>query len=210
MPKLSIQGWTRKLDRTPRRQVHDHQDGSPSPAMGCVMTVRLWMERRRQRRALGELAELNSYLLEDIGLSQEEARREAARPFWQINRETRSMPRAWILAAALRVFSQATQAAAEPACKPVLVVKDVGFSEVINLKRFWTATVDVDASRCAASSGLFALAFVRLAENAPDLEFAEPFIWRAPQTKVRVEFSADEAVHAYRIDDVAACPCRGN
>ena len=177
--------------------------------MGCVMTVRLWMERRRQRGALGELAELNSYLLEDIGLSQGEARREAARPFWQINRETRSMPRAWILAAALLVLSQATQAA-ELACKPVLMVKNVGFSEVINLKRFWTATVDVDASRCAASSGLFALAFVRLSENAPDLEFAEPLIWRAPQTKVRVEFSADEAVHAYRIDDVAACPCRGN
>jgi len=115
-----------------------------------------------------------------------------------------------MLVAALLVFSQGTLAAAEPVCKPVLMVKDVGFSEMINLKRFWTATVDVDASRCATSSGLFALAFVRLAENAPDLEFAEPLFWQPGQTRVRVEFWADEAVHKYWVSDVAACPCRGN
>ena len=90
------------------------------------------------------------------------------------------------------------------------MVKDVGFSEMINLKRFWTATVDVDASRCVTASGLFALTFVRLAENAPDLEFAEPFIWREAQTRIRVEFWADEAVHNYWIGEVATCPCRGN
>ncbi len=68
----------------------------------------------------------------------------------------------------------------------------------------------VDASRCATVTGLFALGFVRLAENGPDLEFAEPFFWQPEQTKVRVEFWADEAVHKYWISDVATCPCRGN
>ncbi len=120
------------------------------------------------------------------------------------------MSRALVLAATLLVLSQGAQATAQPVCKPILVVKDVAFSKTVNLKRFWTATVDIDASRCATSSGLFALSFVRLAENGPDLEFTEPLVWRATQTKVRVEFWADEAVRDYTISDIAACPCRGN
>ena len=45
--------------------------------------VRRWRERSRQRAALGELAELNDHLLNDIGISQDDARREAAKPFWR-------------------------------------------------------------------------------------------------------------------------------
>lgn len=120
------------------------------------------------------------------------------------------MSRTSMMVVVLLVFSQATQATAEPVCKPALLVNDVGFSEVTNLKRFWTATVQVDASRCATSSGLFAFAFVRLSENAPDLEFAEPLFWKSERTSVRVEFWADEAVQKYWVSDVAACPCRAN
>ena len=112
--------------------------------------------------------------------------------------------------AALLLFAQAVQAAAQPACKPVMTVRDASLSEPINLKRYWTAVVHVDASRCATMTGLFALGFVRLAENGPDLEFAESFFWQPQQTKVRVEFWVDEAVHKYWIGEVAACPCRGN
>ena len=74
-------------------------------------------------------------------------------------------------------------------------------------QRWWTST-----HRAARpwTGGLFALGFVRLAENGPDLEFAEPFFWQPEQTKVRVEFWVDEAVDKYWISDVAACPCRGN
>lgn len=114
------------------------------------------------------------------------------------------------LVAALVLFSQGTQAAAQPVCKPVLTVKEASFSEAINLRRYWTAMVHVDASRCATVSGLFALGFVRLAENGPDLEFAESFFWQPDQTRVRVEFWVDEAVHKYWINDVATCPCRGS
>lgn len=39
-----------------------------------------WRRLARQRAAL---ADLEDYLLEDIGLTREEARREARRPFWQ-------------------------------------------------------------------------------------------------------------------------------
>jgi uncharacterized protein YjiS (DUF1127 family) len=45
-------------------------------------TIQVWIERSRQRRALGELADRNDHLLADIGLSVEQARCEAAKPFW--------------------------------------------------------------------------------------------------------------------------------
>jgi len=112
--------------------------------------------------------------------------------------------------AVLMLLAQGAQAAARPVCRPVLTVGDAKFSEAINLKRYWTAAVHVDASPCATVSGLFALGFVRLAESGLDLKFFEPFFWRPDQTQVRVEFWIDEAVHKYWISDVAACPCRGN
>jgi uncharacterized protein YjiS (DUF1127 family) len=46
-------------------------------------TLRVWGARTRQRHALRLLAERDDYLLKDIGLSQDEAFREAAKPFWQ-------------------------------------------------------------------------------------------------------------------------------
>jgi len=43
-----------------------------------------WMKRSRQRRALYEIAERDDHhLLKDIGVSREEAFREAGKPFWQ-------------------------------------------------------------------------------------------------------------------------------
>jgi uncharacterized protein YjiS (DUF1127 family) len=40
----------------------------------------LWWRRARTRR---ELAELDDRILADLGLDRVEARREAAKPFWQ-------------------------------------------------------------------------------------------------------------------------------
>ena len=49
---------------------------------GC-RTVARWLARSRQRRALREIAVNNDFhLLKDIGVSQEEALREAEKPFW--------------------------------------------------------------------------------------------------------------------------------
>ena len=42
-------------------------------------TIALWFARRRQRR---DLAELDEHLLKDIGVTREQAAREAAKPFW--------------------------------------------------------------------------------------------------------------------------------
>jgi uncharacterized protein YjiS (DUF1127 family) len=51
--------------------------------MGWPQTLRTWVERHRQRRALSYLADNKAYLLEDIGLSRRDALRESAKPFWQ-------------------------------------------------------------------------------------------------------------------------------
>ena len=48
----------------------------------CGHTIARWIERSRQRRALGDIAEID-YLLEHIGVSREEAFREAGKPFWR-------------------------------------------------------------------------------------------------------------------------------
>ena len=41
-----------------------------------------WLDRRHQRAALREIAD-DPHLLKDLGLSREEALREAAKPFWR-------------------------------------------------------------------------------------------------------------------------------
>jgi hypothetical protein len=111
---------------------------------------------------------------------------------------------------ALCSLLDAAQVAAQPACKPIVTVKEESFSRPFNLRRVWTASINVDASRCTTTSGLFSIGFIRLAENAPDLTFNEPFIWRLGQKRVVVEFWADEAVQKYWIADIAACPCRSD
>jgi uncharacterized protein YjiS (DUF1127 family) len=62
------------------RVAHRHHLHTP----GVVHILRLvesWAERHRQRRALEALED---FRLVDIGVSREQARREAAKPFWMI------------------------------------------------------------------------------------------------------------------------------
>jgi uncharacterized protein YjiS (DUF1127 family) len=60
-----------------RRDMHQR------PAAGLLATIRAWLARRRRRRTLGELTELDDHLLKDIGVSRQEAARECAKWFWQ-------------------------------------------------------------------------------------------------------------------------------
>jgi uncharacterized protein YjiS (DUF1127 family) len=51
---------------------------------GMRSAVRRWFARARQRRALRQLAErTDDYLLKDIGVTRDEAFREAEKPFWR-------------------------------------------------------------------------------------------------------------------------------
>jgi len=56
---------------------------SPVLAVNPAATMRKWIARARQRRALAEIAELNDHLLKDIGLTRDQALREAGKWFWQ-------------------------------------------------------------------------------------------------------------------------------
>ena len=111
--------------------------------------------------------------------------------------------------AAVVSLTAAGGAVSQPVCKPVLAVKQINFSEMHaqTMERRWTATVFVDASRCASTSGRFAVGFSRLKENAPEIDFREQFMWKSPSTIVAVYFWADEAAESYWVDSVAPCPC---
>ena len=76
------------------------------------------------------------------------------------------------------------------------------------MERTWSATLAVDASRCATTSGSFEILFTRLKENAPEIEFSEQFTWKPGSFEVSVNFWADEAVEGYWLHSIAACPCR--
>jgi uncharacterized protein YjiS (DUF1127 family) len=65
--------------------VYDGSDGTAASRITrCRRTIARWIARSRQRHALREIAESNDFhLLKDIGVSQEEAFREADKPFWR-------------------------------------------------------------------------------------------------------------------------------
>lgn len=73
MPKSSTSGFANYRTTTSRFEL-------PPILFGLIETIAVWSVRRRQRHAL---AELDEHLLNDVGLSREQARREAAKPFWK-------------------------------------------------------------------------------------------------------------------------------
>jgi hypothetical protein len=117
------------------------------------------------------------------------------------------LPQCILLAASIAAFS-ANSALGAPLCMPQLSFKEVRFSEIRDMRRTWTAVLNVDAASCAASTGRFYLRFVRAKENAPDLEFAEQLSWQSGRTQVSIEFWQDEALQDYSIGHVAPCACR--
>ena len=101
------------------------------------------------------------------------------------------------------------QAFAQQVCRPAFAFREVQLSPMQppTWERRWTAKVFADASRCATTAGYFEIGLSRLKENGVEVEFREQFIWSTPSSLVGVEFWADEAVEAYWIDSVQACPC---
>jgi uncharacterized protein YjiS (DUF1127 family) len=59
------------------------QDDATPLTVLCLHLLQTWIDRHRQRKALGDLAAMNGHLLQDIGVSQAAALREAAKPFWR-------------------------------------------------------------------------------------------------------------------------------
>ena len=164
---------------------------------GAAKAVAGLLERRRQLRALSDL---DDHLLRDIGLSREDVERACSRPFWKRHPA--------FLLSTLLVASNAAPVMSQEICKPTLSSKTSGHSEVVNRERRWTGVFAVAASRCATTAGSFDVEFVRLKEVGPDLSFKERFTWTPDQVEVILDLTWDEWVNAYRISDVAPCPCR--
>ena len=102
----------------------------------------------------------------------------------------------------------ATRSESQPVCRPALSLERSAHFDMLNQQRRWTGVVAVDAARCAATAGAFAIEFVRDKENAPVVAFTEHFTWRPGRTEVTVELWRDEWIDANRIVDVAPCACR--
>ena len=78
MSILSLPGARVSIRRSDREQ------RATGWAVAACRTITGWLARSRQRRALREIALTNDFhLLKDIGVSQEEALREAEKPFWR-------------------------------------------------------------------------------------------------------------------------------
>jgi hypothetical protein len=98
---------------------------------------------------------------------------------------------------------------AQPVCKPTIAFTDAHYApmKLPKLERTWTVAFTVDASRCATSSGNFSIRFTVWKENAPDTEYVETFQWIPDLNVISKEFWADEAVGAYKVNDIAPCTC---
>jgi hypothetical protein len=97
----------------------------------------------------------------------------------------------------------------QQACWPILQVSQPRLSDtMINLKRYWFATLEVNANSCVESSGSFELSTTRARESGPDFVVAEAVAWNSRQTDIVIELWADEAIIDYRIVSRRPCTCR--
>jgi uncharacterized protein YjiS (DUF1127 family) len=81
MPGSRQDGRAARPDQASAAARH-HQEHSSYPAAFWRL-IGIWANRSRTRQNLRELAEWNSRLLADVGLTREDALREASKPFWR-------------------------------------------------------------------------------------------------------------------------------
>jgi hypothetical protein len=116
------------------------------------------------------------------------------------------------LTAVSLILMGATESWSQPICRPTLAFTEAHYEPIKlpRLERTWTVAFTVDASRCATDSGSFSILFTVWKENAPDTDYVENFKWIPDLNVISKEFWADEAVGAYKVKDIAPCPCSGS
>jgi uncharacterized protein YjiS (DUF1127 family) len=80
---LFVNSEIRPLWRLPRQPVepaYGPPDGPFARTRSVLRRIALWIERRRQRRAL---AGLDDHVLRDIGITRVDVARECGKPFWR-------------------------------------------------------------------------------------------------------------------------------
>jgi uncharacterized protein YjiS (DUF1127 family) len=81
MPGSRQYGRSASLDQPGAPSTYKQENSSYLVAF--FRLIGIWVNRVRTRRRLRELAEWNTRLLADVGLSQADALREASKPFWR-------------------------------------------------------------------------------------------------------------------------------
>ena len=123
-----------------------------------------------------------------------------------------------LLAGLMALDSTPQTMAAVVACKPLITIQHARLSDLQMLRRdwsnaplplrVWNATLSVDASRCATSSGWFEMDFLRLNEVGPEQQFTEKFEWKPGTIEISMDLQLDEFIQDYRIGFIAPCVCR--
>jgi hypothetical protein len=113
------------------------------------------------------------------------------------------------LTAVLLILMGVTESWSQPMCRPTLAFTEPHYApmKLPQLERTWTVAFTADASPCAAQSGTFSILFAVWKENAPDIDYVETFRWVPDLNVISKEFWVDEAVGAYKVTDIAPCPC---
>jgi hypothetical protein len=138
-------------------------------------------------------------------------RRIACRWFEGGSQSRRPRPALTSLVVFLFLISGVASAWSQISCKPLLSLKrvqDVRIASVPAAPWRWSATIVTDARHCATQSGTFEIDFVRIKENAPDLQFTEKLRWQPVEFEVSMELTSDEAILDFRIGFIAPCVCR--
>src|SRR5258706_13164646 len=81
-----------------------------------------------------------------------------------------------ILPAVMLACIGAGQTAAQPVCKPALTVEQVGFSEMINLRRVWDPALSGEAPRCTTTRRVYPVGVPRPSSKTPQWCFPHPSI----------------------------------
>jgi hypothetical protein len=107
------------------------------------------------------------------------------------------------------ILMGAAESWSQPICRPTLAFTEAHYApmKLPKLERTWTVAFAVDASPCAAQSGTFSILFTVWKENAPDTEYIETFQWVPDLNVISKEFWIDEAVGAFKVNDITACSC---
>jgi len=107
------------------------------------------------------------------------------------------------------ILMSASESWPQSICRPTLAFTDAHYApmKLPRLERTWTVAFTVDASRCATDTGSLSILCTVWKEDAPDIEYVETFQWVPDLNVISKEFWADEAVGAYKVKDIAPCPC---
>jgi hypothetical protein len=102
-----------------------------------------------------------------------------------------------------------TQAFGQQLCDPTISFLSVHYPnrQQPKMDQTWAAVLSVDASRCATTSGRFAILFTQSREIGLSTKFREAFTWKPGSVEISREFWAEDEITDYKLVEIETCPC---